>query len=697
MPGEDFAAGAPVRRLVVWCPDWPVVAATTACGFGSQAAAAVFTANRVLACSEAARAAGVRRGMRRREAQGRCPELAVCEHDPDRDARLFEPVVAAVEALIPGVEIVRPGLLAMPARGPARYFGAEGTAAERIVDQVDAHTGVECQVGAADGLFAGELAARRGVLVPPGGSPEFLAPLGIGEVDQPAQQAADRADLVDLLRRLGIRTLGEFAALTPADVSTRFGGDALLAHRAARGAEERPPDRRTPPPDLVVEEHLDPPVERVDAAAFAARGLAERLHVLLSERGVGCTRLGISARTEHGERLHRVWRCAEPLSPAGTVDRVRWQLDGWLSGRGEQRPTAGVSVLSLHPEEVVGAGGLQLDLMRSATGEADSRAGRAFVRVQGMIGPDRVLVGAPAGGRDVRDLVTLVPWGDERSPRRAPDRPWPGRIPAPSPSVVPGQPWPATVLDADGEPVSLTARFGLSAEPHRVVVHGRSRTVAAWAGPWPLQERWWTTPGVKARSSGANGSFAPEGAGPDGWRPGASARWSQGEAAPDGEGGFGVNGPFARASGTNGSFAPEGSGAEGAGSGLPGVARMQVVLAAEREAGRGTDEQGTTGQGTTGQGATGQGGTGQGGTARGITGRGGTVRGITGQGATNRGVTGRSTTDRGATGRSTIGQGTAGQATTGQESAEPDPDDPGEVALLLVRENGAWWVQGVYR
>jgi protein ImuB len=119
----------------------------------------------VLACSAVARAQGVRRGQRRREAQGRCPKLVVLADDPDRDARVFEPVVAAVEALAPGVELVRPGLVAVPARGPTRYFGSEPAVAERIVDVVAAQAGMECQIGIADGLFAATLAAHRGLLV----------------------------------------------------------------------------------------------------------------------------------------------------------------------------------------------------------------------------------------------------------------------------------------------------------------------------------------------------------------------------------------------------------------------------------------------------------------------------------------------------------------------------------------------------
>ncbi|MFI6024401.1 Y-family DNA polymerase, partial [Amycolatopsis magusensis] len=63
--------------LVLWCPDWPVVAACAAEGVPQTRPAAVFSGNRVVACSALARADGVRRGMRRRDAQARCPELVV--------------------------------------------------------------------------------------------------------------------------------------------------------------------------------------------------------------------------------------------------------------------------------------------------------------------------------------------------------------------------------------------------------------------------------------------------------------------------------------------------------------------------------------------------------------------------------------------------------------------------------------------
>lgn len=172
------------RVLAVWSPDWPVTAAARAAHVPADRPAAVLHANRVLACSATARRHGVRRGLRRREAQARCPDLVVLAPDQGRDARLFEPVVAAVEALAPGVEVVRPGLLVLPARGPVGWFGGERAAVERLIDQVALHAGTECQIGVADGMFAAELAARRGRGVPPGRSAEFLAPLEVAELDR---------------------------------------------------------------------------------------------------------------------------------------------------------------------------------------------------------------------------------------------------------------------------------------------------------------------------------------------------------------------------------------------------------------------------------------------------------------------------------------------------------------------------------
>ena len=144
-------------------------------------------ANRVVAVTPAARAEGVDVGLRRREAQGRCPGLAVLDHDPARDARAWEPVVARFDDICPRIEVAAPGRLAFPTRGPSRYFGGDGPLAERVAARVPGGL-----VGIADGPFAAWLAARAPALRAAGRMPAPCAHVRSG--GRPARPSFRRSD-----------------------------------------------------------------------------------------------------------------------------------------------------------------------------------------------------------------------------------------------------------------------------------------------------------------------------------------------------------------------------------------------------------------------------------------------------------------------------------------------------------------------
>ena len=165
----------------------------------------------------------------------RCPDL-LDEDEGGEALRLFARVVEAVEAYCPWVTTVHPGLCSLPARGPARYFGGEDRLVQLVTEVGAAVTPVE--VGVADGLFAAVLAAPGGVIVPAGGTADFLAPFPVSVLGQP--------DLAELLNRLGVRTLGEFAALPEAHVLGRFGSDGSAGHRVAGGRSGEIGDRHRP-------------------------------------------------------------------------------------------------------------------------------------------------------------------------------------------------------------------------------------------------------------------------------------------------------------------------------------------------------------------------------------------------------------------------------------------------------------------
>ncbi|MEM9131692.1 MAG: DNA polymerase Y family protein [Actinomycetota bacterium] len=493
-----------VRMAVVWCPDWPVVA----WGIPLDEPAMVVVANRVVASSPAARVVGVALGQRRREAQGRCPQVAVLERDLDREARLFEPVAAVLEELTPRIEVTGPGLVGFPTRGPSRFFGGDASMAAEVVERVEpvlARRG-DVRVGVADGVFAARLAARSRaaragpVVTEPDGAAAFLADLPIDVLEQP--------DFTDVLRRLGLRTLGAFAALDAADVVGRFGRDGQLSHRLARGEDEYPPDLRRPAPDLAVTWQFDPPAERVAGCAFAAKMLADELHDALGGRGLACIRVAIEAETEEGRTQLRLWRHEGALSAAAIAERTRWQLDSWLrqgtGGREGGGPGSGVVRLNLVPDEVVPAVGRQLGFW----GGRNERAGdvtRVVARLQAMLDPEAVSVPELQGGVGPAERVQLVPaaavdLAEERPATRDEwvDEPWPGRIPPPSPTRTHLDPVSIEIVDRYGAPVGVDGRGEITGPPALIralessdVLDRRSHAVEAWAGPWPADQRWW--------------------------------------------------------------------------------------------------------------------------------------------------------------------------------------------------------------
>jgi protein ImuB len=486
------------RIVTVWCPDWPVVAA----GVAPVVPAAVLRADRVVARSPAAGRAGVTTGLRRREAQRRCPELVLIDHDPGRDARRFEPVIGAVAELSPRLEVVEPGWLSLAARGPSRYFGGDRALAARLAATVTevlggcALEGAPPGVAVADGQAASAIAARHAaarsepVVVEPGGSAAYLAPLAVSWLREIGEAPPE---LVELLLRLGLRTLGDLVALPAADVFARFGATGLHVHRLAGGGDERPPTTTDPPAGRGVERAFDEPVEQLDTVVFVAKQLADELVAALAGEGRVCVRVVVTAETEHGERSERTWYRAGGLSAAAIVERVRWQLDGWVAQPGGL--SGGVVLLRVVPDLVRGDDGDQLGLWGGRS-QADLDAQRAITRLTGLLGEPAVCVPAWRGGRLPGERYQWVPAAtadlDDPAERLSPGAgPWPGGSPSPAPGVVFPEPLPVEVVDERGGAVAVSGRGEVSAPPATLVLHGAARALQAWAGPWPVDERWW--------------------------------------------------------------------------------------------------------------------------------------------------------------------------------------------------------------
>jgi len=467
------------RMHVLWFPDWPVRAALGTAE--PHPPTALIHAGVVVACSASSRAHGVRVGQRKREAQARLPSLRVLPHDPSADGRGFVPVLRLIEEHAPGVHLLRPGIAALRSRGISRYYGGEEQAAGALLSLLAEAGYGETRIGVADGMFTAELAARQADpvrVIPAGASRSFLAPLPL--------QVLGQRELADLLHRLGIATLGEFAALQTESVRERFGEHGVRLHALAGGSDSRPLTPRPPDPQLSREIDFDAPLGQSDQIAFAVRQTADAVLLALAEVSAVCTEVRIDLTDDDGAVFSRTWLHPTCFEAGDLVDRVRWQLETLVDETPDDAAHAfrGITSVRIAPVAVDDAAHHQPSLLGSGT---DERLHHAVSRVQTLLGHRGVSTATVSGGRLLADRLVLTPWGERPVVERDPTQPWPGSLPDPLPSEVFTPMRQVKVVGVDGAEVTLGERGELSSPPATI----DSSRVIGWAGPWPVQERRW--------------------------------------------------------------------------------------------------------------------------------------------------------------------------------------------------------------
>src|SRR3954468_11647550 len=217
--------------------------------------------------SAPAEAYGIVRGMRLGEAMSRCPELRLVAPDPEGVRSLWGAVLDRLEGIGAEVESDHAGAAFFAAEGLHGLHGGDLTG---VLAAARRALGPGARFGAASSRFASHAAAlhvrpRRGRssrVVVDAEVRDFLAPLSVSLLrTRPELQA-----LPDVLERLGIRTLGEFASLPSRAVGERFGHPGLLALDLTRG-RDTPLEPRRP---------FEPVVERLDLPEAASGHELER-------------------------------------------------------------------------------------------------------------------------------------------------------------------------------------------------------------------------------------------------------------------------------------------------------------------------------------------------------------------------------------------------------------------------------------
>jgi protein ImuB len=417
----------------------------------------------------------------------------------------FERVVRAVTAISPLVEVEDAGVMVLSARGPSRYFGGEESVVQHLrnicsVESIASGIGIASSRFAA--LVAAHLSASRGTpcIIHQSVAQDFLNGIPVSALHR---IGAISADTVGLLQRLGlshchaVRDIGESALID------RFGAEGRSVWQLVTGEDVRHFSPDAPPSDFARTIDFESPLITAPHVVAASHNAVNDAMQTIANQGQRCVRLLVECETDHAETSTRVWGELRGFSAAAVLQRLMYQLDGWLMNEESvpDAPTSGIVRVRLVPLDCCASTAVQ-PLLWGGYEENIERAIRAVTMACAVDASVTATVPQWEGGRDIAQVYSYVPFStvniadthdaEQRvTTGRGVARHWSGAVPTPSPACVFPQPHHAVVVNNSGEPVLVSGRHELTSVPARIEVEGYSYRVESVAGPWPVEERWW--------------------------------------------------------------------------------------------------------------------------------------------------------------------------------------------------------------
>ena len=456
----------------------------------------------IVAATRRARRAGVRAGMTLTQARIRLPKLIARPRDAECERAAQEALLDVAEGFSPRIEDAGEGRAYLDLEGLERLYPGERpehALGQELLRLVEQRAGLCAWLGIASSKLSAALAAAQGqppMVVEAGKELAFLAPLSLDHLSTEART-------LKTLRRWGIRTLGEFAALPEDEVISRLGETGRGLHAVARGEDPRPLIPRTPPPTFTEGMELEWPLVNLEPFLFVAQAALERLTSRMQGQALGCKRLELSMELEGRARHERAIELPAPTRDVKTLlTLLRLDLEANVPGA----PVLAFE-LTAHPDRPREA---QLSLFGPEALSPD-RLATTLGRLFALLGRDRV--GSPRLVDGLRpERFALIPYAPPAPPKeRAAHKPSRGLLTlrvlrpplavdvtstrpdsascASEPRGAEGLPGIAPLRPED-RPLAIETRDeSVPDTPRRPRIRG---AVKVASGPWGLEESWWS-------------------------------------------------------------------------------------------------------------------------------------------------------------------------------------------------------------
>jgi protein ImuB len=459
------------RILCAWSPSWAIANWRRRNPSDSPVSPfalieTVRAVRRLAAVDAGAAGLGLYPGQKATDAFALVPELVTAEAEPLADAVALTALAHWCVRFSPAVATDAPDGLFLEVGGVDHLWGGEPAMLADFQDRL-AQNGLPFRCAIADTPGAAWALARfgqDGVIAPPGGQADLLAPLPPAALRLDLQTAAQ-------IERLGLRQVGQLMAIPRGPFGRRFGQAALTRLDQALGREAEALSFLRPPTPWFARLAFAEPISAPEDMARVTSDICAKLCARLEAESQGGRRFEICFHRLDGKALPLSVGLALPgRDPVRITKLIAPKLETVDPGFGIE-----VVTLAAHDVEPISSRQASLDAARQAT--VEEGLAPLVDRLTNRLGEGRVWRAAPVESH-VPELAAARARPLAAQPK-TPPRPWDAATPRPA------------RLFRRPEPVEAVLALTPDDPPTQFRWRGQLHRVRRAEGPERVGEEWW--------------------------------------------------------------------------------------------------------------------------------------------------------------------------------------------------------------